>query len=59
MNKGLSTLTEIIARGNIYQVVPSVLREDTFIVIFAMGDQANIDRETYQKLFVETLLKAA
>lgn len=46
----LSTLTEVISRGKIFEIQPSVLRSNIFIVIFAMGDQANIDSETYYKL---------
>ena len=50
MNRGLSTLTEVLSRGRILNIQPSVLRINTFIVIFALGDQANIDGETYYKL---------
>jgi hypothetical protein len=46
----LSTLSEVVARGQIFQICPSSLRNNTFIVIFALGDQCNIDTETYYKL---------
>lgn len=48
--RGLSTLTEILTRGEIFEVSPSTLRTNTFIVIFADGSQSNIDEETYYKL---------
>lgn len=48
--KGLSTLTEILMRGKIFEISPSILRNNTFIVIFADGSQANMDGETYYKL---------
>lgn len=48
--KALSTLTEVLLRGSIYEICPSTLRSNTFIVIFTLGDQANIDIETYYKL---------
>lgn len=48
--KGLSTLTEILSRGKIQEIAPSTLRSGVFVVIFVLGDQANIDAETYYKL---------
>jgi hypothetical protein len=48
--KGLSTLTEVLSRGKIHEISPSTLKSGVFIVIFALGDQANIDVETYYKL---------
>lgn len=50
MNRGLSTLTEILVRGSIFAVSKSTIRSDTWIVIFSLGDQANIDEETFKKL---------
>lgn len=50
MNNSLSTITEIYARGAIHEIHPSVIRSGVFIVLFKMGDQANIDTETYYKL---------
>lgn len=50
MNKGLSTLVEVLMRGNILDISPSTLRKDTFIITFVDGTQANIDIETYEKL---------
>lgn len=50
MGKGLSTLTEVLSRGKIYEICDSILRDDTFIVIFVDGTQANIDGETLEKL---------
>jgi hypothetical protein len=48
--KGLSTLTEVLSRGKIHEISPSTLKSGVFIIIFALGDQANIDVETYYKL---------
>lgn len=48
--KGLSTLTEVLNRGEIHEIHPSQRRLGVYIVIFKMGDQANIDPETYYKL---------
>lgn len=55
MNRGLSTLTEILTRGKIWKIFPSILREDTWIVIFLLGDQANIDGETLKQLNIENI----
>lgn len=52
-NKGLSTLTEILMRGKIYEISPSSLRKNIFLVTFVTGDQANIDVETYLKIVEE------
>lgn len=51
--KGLSTLVEVLTRGKIVEISPSILRNNRFIVIFADGSQANIDGETYAKLTAE------
>lgn len=59
MNNGLSTFTEILARGEIYNIQPSSLRENVFIVTFVLGDQANVDQEVYNNICVDNLLKAA
>jgi hypothetical protein len=48
--KGLSTLTEVLNRGKIFEISPSTLKNGVFVVIFELGDQANIDGETYYKL---------
>lgn len=53
--KGLSTLTEVLSRGNIFEISPSTLKSGVFIVIFALGDQANIDAETFNKLNIENI----
>ena len=55
MNRGLSTLTEILVRGKIWKIFPSSLRSDTFIIIFELGDQANIDGETLKQLNIENI----
>jgi hypothetical protein len=51
--KGLSTLTEILTRGKIVEISPSTVKPGVFIVTFELGDQANIDAETYAKLTAE------
>lgn len=48
--KSTSTLVEVLSRGKIHEIQPSSLRSNIFIVIFVLGDQANIDRDTYYKL---------
>lgn len=48
--RNLSTLTEIYTRGPIFEINKSVIKRDTFIVIFTEGSQANINGETYYKL---------
>jgi hypothetical protein len=48
--RNLSTLTEIYTRGPIFEISKSVIKRDTFIVIFTEGSQANINGETYYKL---------
>ncbi len=46
----LITLEELDKRGEILEITPSTIREDTWIVIFRDGSQANINEETYNKL---------
>lgn len=48
--RNLSTLTEIYSRGDIFEISKSVIKKDTFIIIFKDGSQANINGETYYKL---------
>jgi hypothetical protein len=48
--KGLSTLTEIMTRGKIYAISKSIIKQGVWIIIFASGDQANVDEETFKKL---------
>lgn len=48
--KGLSTLTEILMRGEIFMISPSVIRNNVYICLFKDGSQANLDIETYYKL---------
>lgn len=48
--KNLSTLTEIYTRGPIFEISKSIIKRDTFIVIFTDGSQANVNGEVYYKL---------
>jgi len=48
--KGLSTLTEVVSRGKIYEISLSSLRENVYICIFRDGSQCNFDTEVYYKL---------
>lgn len=48
--RGLSTLTEVLLRGKIYEISESILRPGVKIVIFTDGTQCNIDQETFEKL---------
>jgi len=48
--KGLSTLVEVLMRGNILNISPSTLRKDIFIVTFVDGTQCNIDNVILAKL---------
>lgn len=48
MDRGLSTLTEVIARGEIFDISLSTLRENIYVCIFFDGTQCNIDEETFK-----------
>ena len=51
--KSLSTLTEILTRGEIYAISPSIIKKNVYICIFKDGSQCNLDTETYLKLVEE------
>jgi hypothetical protein len=53
--RGLSTLTEILTRGEIFEVSPSILRKDVYICIFKDGTQANIDIDVYKQWYFDKL----
>ena len=46
----LSTLEELKKRTPIVEIDKSKIRADTYIVTFTLGDQANINGETYNQL---------
>lgn len=48
--RNLSTLVEILSRGKIIEIIPSTIRENTYICTFFDGTQANINEETFNKL---------
>lgn len=51
--RGLSTLTEVLNRGEIIELSPSNIKPGVWIVTFKLGDQANINEEVYKQLNIE------
>lgn len=50
MHRNLSTLTEILARGEIFDISCSYIKLNTYIVQFYDGSQANIDKDVLKTL---------
>jgi len=46
----LSTFQEVLKRGPMKIIEPSVIRSNVFILTFADGSQANVDIDTYAQI---------